>query len=254
MPLNNLWNMRCWRPAVNPGASRQGDERRRSWLHGRCLLCESSLPGRGGLCTGCHADLPWLAGHCHGCALPLPSGGLCGACQRQSLVTGGRVWAALIYRPPVDSLLQGLKFRQRLLNAACLGRLMGERLQRQTGPLPQLVVPVPLHRQRIRERGFNQALELARPLATMLGLPLDSHCCRRRRATASQSGLSSAERWRNVRQAFYLRHRPAVDHLVLVDDVMTTGATSRALAQVFLQAGVARVDIWVCARVLPPSC
>src|SRR5690606_29209375 len=117
-------------------------------------------------------------------------------------------------------------------------------------PRPQAVVPVPLHCARLRRRGYDQALELARPLAHALALPLQPRLLQRVRATAPQSELSAAARRRNLRDAFVVAADAAPPaHVVLVDDVMTTGATLHAAARALRHAGVARVDAWVCARV-----
>ncbi len=222
---------------------------RDGFFRSTCLLCEAVFAGPHRLCPSCRADLPVLGSHCRACALPLAVDGLCGRCQQRPPVVG-EVWAALLYQPPLDSLLRGLKFHRQLLVATCLSQLMAEQLRARDGVLPELIVPVPLHRQRLRQRGFNQALEIARPLAATLGVPVDHGCCQRSQATASQSGLSARQRESNVRHAFRLRRCPKVRHLALVDDVLTTGATTAALAKLFLRAGVGRVDIWVCARVL----
>jgi ComF family protein len=119
-----------------------------------------------------------------------------------------------------------------------------------TRPRPDALVPLPLHRARLRRRGYDQALELARPLARTLDLPLCSDLLQRVRATAPQSELSAGARRRNVQGAFAVRtDGPVPGHVVLVDDVMTTGATLRAAATALKHAGVQRVEAWVCARV-----
>jgi ComF family protein len=114
--------------------------------------------------------------------------------------------------------------------------------------LPQLLIPVPLHRKRLQERGFNQAVELARPLSRQLDIPLDFSSCRRVRDTRSQSELHVRERQRNVRGAFKLSGKIEADHVALLDDVVTTGSTVTALAKVLRRTGVGRVDVWALAR------
>ena len=212
----------------------------------RCLLCaEPGLDGMD-LCHACSAGLPRLCHACRRCALPLPAPGTCGACLR-TLSPIGRVHAAFVYAPPLDRLLPRFKFHEDLAAGRVLAQLMADAfasLER-----PEVLVPIPLHVRRLRSRGYDQALELARPLARTLGIPLHARLLLRRRATAPQSERDAAARKRNVRGAFQVRpHAPVPRHAVLVDDVMTTGATLQAAASALLLAGVERVDAWVCAR------
>ncbi len=223
------------------------------WLSGllfppTCLVCsEPGVAGRDA-CPACLASLPWLERGCRRCALPLPvvetADALCGAC-RQSASPLERVQAAFLYDAPVDGLLRRFKFHHDLAAGRLLSQLMAERLA--GVDRPQALVPVPLHASRLRRRGYDQALELARPLARHLGLPLVTGL-RRVRATAAQSELDAATRRRNLRNAFAAAG-PLPAHVALVDDVMTTGATVQAAARALRRAGVARVDAWVCARV-----
>ena len=155
--------------------------------------------------------------------------------------------AACLYDFPVDRLLPRFKFHRDLAAGRLLAQLMAEAftpLQR-----PQAVIALPLHRGRLRARGYDQALELARPLARALQLPLFEGALRRTRATAPQSELSAMARHRNLRGAFACDCAPLPAHVALVDDVMTTGATLHAAAKALRRAGVVRVDAWVCARV-----
>ena len=152
------------------------------------------------------------------------------------------------YEAPLDRLLPRLKFHDDLAAGPLCAGLMADVLA--AVPRPDVLVPLPLHRARLRSRGFDQTLELARPLARALGLPLRDDLLARARATAPQSRLDAAARRRNLRGAFTARSsRPLPAHVALVDDVMTTGATLHAAADALLRAGVARVDAWVCARV-----
>lgn len=149
---------------------------------------------------------------------------------------------------PLDRLLPRAKFHGDLPSTRLLGRLMARELA--DAARPQVLVPVPLHRDRLRRRGYDQALELARPLARALALPLRDDLLRRVRATAPQSRLASPQRRRNLRGAFAVSTSGALPmHVALVDDVMTTGATVEAAVTALRRAGVARVDVWVCARV-----
>ncbi|WP_269789792.1 ComF family protein [Stenotrophomonas sp. Iso1] len=219
-----------------------------AWLFPpRCLVCaEPGVAGRD-LCAACNAGLPWPVASCRRCALPLAVADddqRCGACrQRDSPLN--EVRAAFIYAAPVDGLLRRFKFHQDLAAGRLLAGLMCTRLADVERPVA--LVPVPLHVSRLRQRGYDQALELARPLSRGLGVPL-WHGLQRVRATAPQSELDAAARHRNLRSAFAVQ-APVPAHVVLVDDVMTTGATLHAAATTLRSAGVARVDAWVCARV-----
>ncbi len=212
----------------------------------RCLLC--SEPGLSGqdLCAACRHALPWNRHACLRCAIPLPDSGVCGECLQQPppLV---ETHAAFVYGFPLDRLVPRLKFHNDLAAGRLLSELMAEAFA--TLPKPQALVPVPLHVTRLRQRGYDQALELAKPLTKALGIPLRTDALQRQRATAAQSELHADDRQRNLRGAFTLRPSHALpEHVVLVDDVMTTGATLQAAAKALLRAGVVRVDAWVCAR------
>jgi len=150
----------------------------------------------------------------------------------------------------VAELITGLKFQQRIPLARILGELLATRV-RAVGHNCQAILPVPLHPRRIAERGFNQALEIARPLARELGLPLLTHTVYRRRHTAAQSAQAPAQRQRNVHGAFALQAIPAWHSLAVVDDVMTSGHTVNEIAGLLRRAGVKHVEVWCVARTLP---
>lgn len=214
----------------------------------RCLACGEAAPPRQDLCGACHRELPWLRVACPRCAQPLPQAAqACGAClKRPPPLALAR--AACLYGPPLDRWLPRFKFHQDLAAGRLLAELMAEALG--DAPRPELLVPVPLHRARLRQRGYDQALELARPLSRSLSLRMDADLLQRTRATRAQSTLDAAARRRNLRRAFAVASDgPLPAHVALVDDVMTTGATLHAAARALRRAGVARVDAWVCARV-----
>ena len=159
-----------------------------------------------------------------------------------------RVVVPFHYAYPVDHLIRALKFRGERVYGRVLGTLLAHSLQA-LQPLPQLIVPIPLHALRYRERGFNQALEIARFAANELGIAVDSRCLMRITPTLEQSGLSVAKRRRNVRGAFKAITLPKAKRVALVDDVLTTGSTALAAAQALLAAGVEEVELWAVARV-----
>ncbi|MFZ5636297.1 MAG: double zinc ribbon domain-containing protein [Pseudomonadota bacterium] len=213
-----------------------------------CPVCREPADPGDDLCPACLRDLPWNRCACPRCGLPLPlPASACGHCLRHPPPLD-ETRAVFRYAPPLDRLLPRLKFHADL----AAGRICADRMAAALvdAPRPQALVPLPLHRARLRARGFDQTLELARPLARALDLPLCDDLLVRTRDTAPQSRLDAAARRRNLRGAFAVptdRLLPA--HVALVDDVMTTGATLHAAAETLRRAGVARVDAWVCARV-----
>jgi ComF family protein len=208
-----------------------------------CLLC--GMPAEAALCPGCAADLPALPEHaCPLCAQPLAAPApACGACLK-SPPAYDATHAALRYAFPADRLVLMLKFGHRLASADFMANRM------LAGPLPRgdVLVPVPLSRERLRERGFNQAVELARPLARALGLPLDSASLARVRDTVPQSRLPWRARRGNLRRAFACATDFSGRAVIVVDDVMTSGATLDAVARTLKDHGAARVENWVAAR------
>ena len=211
----------------------------------RCLLCDGAGEDGLDLCAGCRLALPGNRNACLRCALPLPAPALCGHCLRRPPLLQA-AHAAFLYARPLDRLLPRYKFHHDLAAGRLLARLMAHAFA--SCDRPQALVPVPLHRQRLRWRGYDQALELAKPLASTLRLPLRADLLQRVQATGAQSRLDAAARRRNLHDAFRVASRGIPEHVALVDDVMTTGATLHAAALALRRAGVARVDAWVCAR------
>jgi ComF family protein len=202
------------------------------------------------LCAACRADLPWNTSACLGCARPLPAGASawrCGACLSHP-PAWDLAFSALHYALPVDTLVQQLKFQGRLARARLLGELLAQALQSERHtPWPAALIPVPLHPSRLRERGFNQARELALPLARHYAIPLREDIVRRIRPTAPQVGLTAAARARNLRGAFTIDGVPPA-HVALIDDVLTTGSTLTAISLALRAAGSTQIEVWTLAR------
>jgi ComF family protein len=219
-----------------------------------CVLCGGQGAADHDLCHGCAADLPRNANPCRRCAEPLPAGTpagtLCGRCLR-SPPAFDVCRAPYLYAPPADWLIGQLKFRAHLAHGRVLGALLADHLAGLDGPLPDLIVPMPLHRSRLRERGFNQAIELARPVGRRLGIPLAADLVERVRPGQAQSSLHKSRRQQNVRGAFALRRPLDAWHVAIVDDVLTTGASAGELAATLRRAGAERVEVWVVARTPP---
>lgn len=224
-------------------------------LPSHCVLCGGAGAGRArDLCTGCEADLPWIEAACRRCGLPTDGNGGAGAdgCPRCEgcFQPHRRCHAALHYEFPASELVAALKYRAALAHARVLGTLLAESLERR-GSVGEadLVVPMPLHASRLMERGFNQALEIARFTAGRLRVDIDGRALRRERVTVPQVGLAREQRTGNVRGAFSAdAARVAGRYVALLDDVVTTGATAAAAAQALLGAGASGVDVWCVAR------
>jgi len=224
------------RPAVNQTIRFQVDQ----WTHhllrwcapSPCLVCREpggSHPEFEGLCAECQAGLPWNQ-------RPVPS--------PKHI---GELHAACVYVTPIDRLLPRFKFHHDLAAGRLLAQLMLHALR--DLPRPDALVAVPLHPSRLRRRGYDQALELARPLARALHLPLLTDALTRTRATSPQSELDAAARKRNLKHAFIAKPGDWPPHIALIDDVMTTGATLNSAASALRKAGIRQVDAWVCAWV-----
>ena len=210
---------------------------------GRCFLCKGAASAI--LCSACDADLPRLAaGLCPRCALASPAGALCGRCLANA-PRFDATHAALAYRFPADALVHSLKFRGELALAPLLGALLVRSIP-QNGV--HCVVPVPLSAERLRERGYNQALEIARHVLPRGAARLVPGLCERVRDTPAQMGLSLSERARNVAGAFRCTGFAEGLRVAVLDDVMTTGATLDEIAGTLKRAGAAWVENWVVAR------
>lgn len=228
-----------------------------------CLVCASPVSRMQdcGVCQRCWKSVlalrishPW----CPSCGVPFQSaaiepGYLCGDCILQMPVyAGARSFG--YYRGELSRLIQGLKFENRRNLVGLLSPLMAQAFVSSWEPEEiDFVVPVPLHPRRRRERGFNQSVLLARGLVRLVGVPLSEAVLVRARNTPPQVGLTDAERRHNVRQAFHCDRPGLVAHkrLLLVDDVMTTGATVCSASQALLDAGARRVSVLTVARAVP---
>ena len=242
------------REAVNLEGTRKVDGWRAAWLEvllpSRCLLCAATAPRGRDLCAGCLDDLPRNLVCCARCALPLAvAAPLCGACLKREPAYAS-AWAPFQYGHPLNLLEARFKFRRDLAAGRVLADLLVDAARARTmDAWPECLLCVPLHLSRLRERGFNQALELARPLSRALGLPLVADMLVRRLPTRAQTGLDAKARRQNLRGAFAVRADAGIPrHVAIVDDVMTTGSTLDACARVLGQAGVDRVDVWALAR------
>jgi ComF family protein len=218
-------------------------------LPNACVLC-GATPDL--LCEACARTLPRLTHHCSRCAEPMHTPTeLCGQCVQQP-PPFQRVIAPWLYAQPLDFLIKSLKFNQQLAMARLLGQQLATLVADQK-PHIDAIIPVPLHPSRLRQRGFNQALEIARPLSRQLGIPIDAHSVIRTQATPSQTRLTKEQRKRNLQQAFAVKKPLTFKRVAIVDDVMTSGQTVTALTHTMQQAGISHTEIWICARTPAPN-
>ena len=216
-----------------------------------CVFCgQKTLSSQPNICSACVADLPWIKHACLRCGLPLPEEGfICGICLKRP-PPYSRLQALFHYQFPVDQLILRLKFHQQLIYAQLLGHLLAERCRRYYTTVanpPAMLIPVPLHPKRLRQRGFNQAVELAKPLSHALKIPIGYGIVKRIKFTQAQMDLPLNERAHNVKDAFSI-HSKLPSHVAIIDDVVTTGHTIKALCKILRAAGVKQIDVWCVAR------
>jgi ComF family protein len=174
---------------------------------------------------------------------------LCGSCLKEP-PPYHRTIALFTYQPPIDGWILALKFHHKLIYAQLLGELLIQQLiaSYHEEDWPELIIPVPLHRMRLVERGYNQTVEIAKVISKRLKIPLNRLDCQRVKATAPQLSLPAQQRQRNVKNAFILKRPLCMQHVAIVDDVVTTGSTAKELTRLLLNNGVQRVDVWCTAR------
>ncbi len=224
-------------------------------IPGVCIACGGRSHRAIDLCRGCEADLPWLLNACERCGLPLQAAGdPCLACHSKP-PPWERTIAAFSYAFPVDQLIQQFKNRQDLACGKVLARLLGQHIMRTDpaflegdGERRTLLVPTPLHPKKQRSRGFNQARQVAAMLAGMFNLRLDDRHLIRTRSTADQKLLTAPERRKNVAGAFTLRRAFRGERIILVEDVVTTGATVAEMTNCLLRGGAGSVAVVAVAR------
>lgn len=230
------------------------------WLKSQhpCLLCDSTSHRLLALCEDCEADLPWLREHCSQCALPLPKQqALCADCTHNPPLFS-KVITPLQFAFPVDTLISRFKYQQNWPYGQLLSALLIQHLSYyfdEGGQRPDLILAVPLAKRRQRQRGYNQAQMVCDWLAKALQLPNPQQLVLRTRETVSQQGLSAKARRDNLHNAFQITRPEQVKdkHVVLVDDVLTTGTTCSIISGLLVKHGAARVEVYCLARTGKPQ-
>jgi ComF family protein len=214
-----------------------------------CLLCAAPA-GEQPVCAACSKALPHHTAHaCPQCALPTHGGEVCGACMRYP-PDFDATRAAFDYRFPIDTLLHQLKYSHNLVLADFTAQALLATLPPQK---PDIIFAMPLYVARLRERGFNQSVEIARPIARALNIPLQLVGYTKIRETEPQAALPWKKRQANVRGAFACELDLNNKHIAVIDDVMTTGSTLNEFAKVLKKQGAEKVSAWVVARTLKES-
>lgn len=223
---------------------------------GICIVCDRPSERQLDLCLPCERQLPRVTSPCLSCGLPLHTGSYparyCGTCLSKPPPFLLMV-SALAYREPASRLISAFKYQARLSNGRVLSRLLVEHVKDFYAfrPLPDLLIPMPLHQKRLRQRGFNQALEIARIVSHELQIPLSRHDFIRLRDTARQQGLKRQQRQQNLRRAFDCSNKAMQlpERVAIIDDVVTSTASVRALCQALKRQGSREIHVWSLARV-----
>lgn len=217
-----------------------------------CSICEEITDNTRELCDTCFRILPWVEDRCYQCGLRLEGNYsvICEKCQEMP-PHYDRLRALFSYDFPIVKLIMGLKFGQQLSYGRVLGELLAEKILKdwyKDEDLPQAIVPIPLHKKRIQQRGFNQSIELIRPFLKQFNVPMLLNSCIRSQNTKAQSSLNANQRKRNLMNAFEITKPINFEHIAIIDDVVTTGSTVNALACQLKKIGVKHVDIWCICR------
>ncbi len=225
------------------------------FLKPHCFLCVTNQTQKHGLCQDCLNDLTWVpAGSCPQCGL-ISDGNLCGSCV-SSPPHFNATHAVFLYAYPIDAMIQHYKYGASLSLSQSFGQLIHEKIRLINNfDAIDLIIPMPMHPTRLKERGFNQALEIAKVLDKSFNKnntsKLDYQSVIRQTLTPPQASLPLKERVKNIKGAFKINKNITGKRIAIVDDVMTTGASLNELAKTLKQAGATHVECWVIARTLP---
>ena len=211
----------------------------------RCALCKE--PSNQGFCPNCQKLLPWIKSGCLICNRHMNSWGVCGICQNKKPCYAYSI-VPFRYDSPISNIIQQLKYSEQLHYAFALGKMLSSQIMASKSNLPEVIIPIPLHQKRIRTRGFNQASEIAKVVSKNTRIPLQQKYLIRSRNTDSQTGLSEKMRNKNMKHAFIVKSTKYNEHVALLDDVITSGATVNSAASALLKSGIAKVSVWAIAK------
>lgn len=213
-----------------------------------CVLCNQFHKNTLAVCSECITLMTPLGSSCRHCAFPLYDSQhlVCGYCIKQPPHFDSTT-VAYRFEEPLRSLLHRFKYHHGLYHGPFLGQLIINAWQ-QKPTRPQCLIPVPMHPQKLKSRGFNQAAILVRLLAKKLQIPYDLSSCQKIVNTLAQAQLDGDKRALNMRGAYKIKELPPYTHVALVDDLLTTGSTANELAKMLKKSGIARVEVWCCAR------
>jgi ComF family protein len=213
-----------------------------------CMMCKAPTESAIALCHYCISQLPFAKGpRCQRCAIPLTTGSICGKCISKPPAFD-HVICPLAYRPPIDHFIYQLKFNRKLIHAYVLGNLLADYIISTQHKLPELLIPIPLHLKRLRQRGFNQATEIARVISRKIHRPIDQQLIIRHKNTNAQATLKARERALNMRNAFQINKPKPYSRIALIDDVITTGETIHQACLNLKQSGINHIDVFAVAR------
>ncbi len=212
-----------------------------------CVICEQAAHPPLDLCTACQQELPLKQTYCTICDIELTtSNTICGRCLKDPPYYD-KIFTLYRYQQSARYLIHALKFQSKHQCARIMGSLMAKKFKQH--PIkPDAIIAVPLHPKRLRQRGFNQAEEIARYIHQATNIPILNRQLKRTINTANQSSLTAVERQKNIRGAFVFKPKNKADFIAIIDDVVTTGSTANEIAKVLKKAGVKRVEIWAFAR------
>ena len=212
-----------------------------------CLHCRISPEFNHGLCEQCLQLISFNTTCCEICARPLTQNLICGQCQKNPPFFD-RALTPLLYVDPVDRFLCGLKYREQFAFARFAAGMMTDHALNTRQKAPDMICPVPMTSKALRKRGFNQSAFIGQLIAWQLGIPMSGKWIFKTRDTPHQSDLKAKQRQNNLKGAFECKRQVGGKHIVIVDDVFTTGATANELSKTLKKYGASRVDIWTCAR------